>query len=168
LLNRFYAEQRNYYPNDITIKLGNENRTVILMTNRSVPKIDPDPPKPVPVDKQKNSSQPPVKPNIENISIGGEKAGIINDKQTKDFQFNADKNNPVLFTARCDTDVKQTYEYYVQIFDSQGKGLKEIFLECGNNTKELPFTPPDTGSYILRVKGNRFYGNYYLYFKSNS
>jgi hypothetical protein len=53
-------------------------------------------------------------------------------------------------------------EFGVEIYDAQAFPQKEMSL-VRPEPKQMPFTPPKTGTYILRIRGLHRFGTYRVY-----
>ena len=158
---RIYAKSPYYHPAELEISLTTESRKIIQLISKKNPKIDPDPVEPAPPGNSKpTSTSPPRKPALEIVRAGESKTGMIADKQVIDFQFDADENVPLLFSGRA---IGEHYiEFQIEIYDSQGFPQKGTGVSR-NNPVQMPFTPPKTGSYILRLRGTLEFGTYLVY-----
>ncbi|HEY6806166.1 MAG TPA: hypothetical protein VI306_21485 [Pyrinomonadaceae bacterium] len=157
---RLWAKAHDYHAADLVLPLQDKMRQEIPLVSADAPKIDPDPIRPSPPPGvTPNPSPTPQEsvPNLEVFGIGESKSGMIAEQQTIDFRFDADKNTPVIVSAQAEGSCR----FDVQIFDSQGFPLKRVIVTSGSSAPDtLPFTPPKSGSYILRIKGMNNFGKY--------
>lgn len=157
---RLFAKAHNYHSADITFALRNDTRQIIQLIPSDFPKLDPDPPEPSPPSGSKPRRSPtPVmtRPELGLFAPGEVKTGALADEQVVDYRFEADKNVPLIFTGRVEED---RLDFNMEIYDSKGFPLKDMFVRRSSEGKKLPFTPPQTGSYVFRIRGRANFGRY--------
>ena len=161
---RLYAKSPYYHPADLEISLTDDSRKILQLISKKNPKIDPDPVEPPPPSNTRVPTPTPTKkptPSFETLNVGENKSGMIADEQVIDYRFEANENAPLLFNARAGGE--QYVKFLVEIYDSQGFSLDKRTRVGVNDPRQLPFTPPKTGSYILRLRGTDNFGSYSVY-----
>ena len=81
---------------------------------------------------------------------------MIAEQQVIDFRFEANKNVPLLFKARVPN---ADMHLSVEIYDSQGFPKKNLVITYGDDEHAMPFTPPETGTYLLRFQRTEEFRN---------
>lgn len=155
---RLFARAHEYHSADLVLVLRNDTRQTIQMVSTDAPKLEPDPVEPSPAPgvtpARTPKKEPP--PNLEPFVAGESKTGMIADRQVIDYRFEANKNQPLIFKARVpDGDT----HFAIEIYDSQGFPQKDLYVSY-TSEMSLPFTPPETGTFILRLRGRKNFGRY--------
>jgi hypothetical protein len=158
---RLFAKAYNYHSADVSLTLRNDIRQTIQLISADFPTLDPEPVEPSPPPGVKTSRSPKqqeTRPELEIFAPGESKTGAIADRQVIDYRFEADKNVPLIFTGRISDG---STAFSVEIYNSQGFPQdKDMYVDIGTGEKSLPFTPPQTGPYILRIRGRYNFGRY--------
>jgi hypothetical protein len=158
---RIYAKSPDYHPADLEVALTTESRMILQLISKKNPKIDPDPPEPAPVSGSQPKTAPTRKPAspLEVFAPGESKTGSIADEQVIDYRFEASENVALVFTGQ--SSVEPYVEFNIEIYDSQGFPKKRIGVN-GGRTVQMSFTPPNTGSFILRLRGTERFGTFLI------
>lgn len=161
---RLYAKAPDHYPGDLEISLTTESRMILPLISKRNPKIDPDPPEPAPINNSqpKTTPRPKPPPSLEVLNAEESKTGSIADEQVIDYRFEASENVALVFTGQ--SSVEPYVEFNIEIYDSQGFPKKRIGVS-GGRTVQMSFTPPYSGSFILRLRGTERFGTYLLSMK---
>jgi hypothetical protein len=79
-------------------------------------------------------------------------SGRIADGAIATYRFSGEKNSPCILTFQGNG-----VQYYAVVTDQSGK---KYFEKGSTSIGSYPFTPPETGSYLLTLKGTSNYGDY--------
>lgn len=162
---RLYAEAHNYHPEDIVLVLRDNIRQAIPLVSADSPKLGPDPVEPralADATPKRSPTPKETRPEIENFEPGESKTGDIAEGQTIDYRFEATKNAPLILKASVSQPVgPPMLVINLEIYDAHGFFIKDWRVYGSGG--ETRFTPQDTGSYILRIRGQHSFGKYLVF-----